>query len=373
MKNLTSPETWNTLNQGEFEDLVFWILHREGFFNVAWREGTDGEERDGISCRRTNLVSLRVDMQEYVVACKMYDDKVPRKELRSIIEGSVRSEPDFFVFATSGLVDEATKRWCTSLELDPQPQVVVWERADLAKLLETHQDLRLQLFEIPPSASFFVRHLTEREQQFIDFEQFFKGPIVRGSFEQACQIAIDQSSLVTLAHLLIALIRLDEVCTCDILRKQGLEPADIAAYLTSLVNRNQNKTDIKTASLKLSASFRSVLDTAIVITRLFDDQILTERILLLAILMHPTSVSVSALNQLCSNEEPAVLNALLKRHFSAKERELLLGTFGPELKALGVEEIRDLWDKFGTPGKVNGMEETMIISLSDLQGLREKS
>lgn len=355
MKSPISSAAWSKLSTKSFENLIFWILHREGFFSITWHGDSDGDLGHTISCQRTDLegtASMKtgsmktVSMKTYALYCKQYKESVTPKAIIEDIRKLKKQEADYFVLATSRSMGAAAKAELAALEPELKASVLVWAREDLVTLLENHQDLRLQIFDTTPSTNFFIRHLSEREQRFIDLEHFLSRPAIRTCFKQACRIAMSQSTLVTLAHLLVALMRRDKGVTQKILGDQGLAPLEISTYLESLVSRSQNKADIDISGLKLSVSFRSVLDTAIIINVLFDDQVLTERVLLLAILMHPTSVSVSSLNQLCSQEENTVLKTLVTDHFTELEVKLLLATFGDELKALSTTETRRLWKQF---------------------------
>ncbi len=363
----SSSEAWSKLSLDDLEDLISWILHREGFFDLrSWDEAT---ELDGsvILGWRTNLLDGEVKRRQCVILSREYGKRVSRKALQEDI-GSVRSlSPEITIVATPSVVSAATKKWAGELQGSIGSQVVIWDRDDLAFLLDHHQDLRLRLFDVPPTHDFFIKHLTDRERQFVDIGRLFSSDTIQESLVEGCRIAIRQSTLVTLAHLLIGLMRFDKGHTRRLFAEQELDPFDIAQYLESLVGRSQNKIDLKTVGLKLSSSFRSVLDTAIIITKLFDLVELQERVLLLAILMHPTSVSVNALNQLCAGEEPVILNALVESHLSTKEVELLLAAFGPDLKALGTQGVKSLWNQFDNIDKFDdSVYETRVIPLSEV-------
>lgn len=364
---MSSAEAWSKLSLDEFEDLINWILHREGFFDIRpWDESV---EPDGaaILCWRTHLLGEAVGRRQCVVLSREYGKRVSRKALQEDV-ASVRSlAQELTIVATPSSVSAATKKWASELQEKVGSKVVIWDCDDLSFLLAHHQDLRLRLFDVPPTHDFFIKHLTDRERQFVDIDRLFHSPIIQEALVEGCRIAIQQSTLVTLAHVLIGLMRFDKGHTHKLFAEQELDPFDIAQYMESLVGRSQNKIDLKTVGLKLSSSFRSVLDTAIIITKLFDLVELQERVLLLAILMHPTSVSVNALNQLCTGEEPVILNSLVESHLSTKEVELLLAAFGPDLKALGTQGVKSLWNQFDNIDKFDdSVYETHIIPLSEV-------
>lgn len=364
---LSSSTAWSKLSLEDFEDFVNWILHREGFFDITvWEEAL---EDDGtvLTCWRTRLLDGEVTRQRCVVLSRQYGKRISRKALKEDIDSVQSLSPDFTILATPSSVSAATKTWANELQEEIGSHVVIWDRKDLSFFLDHHQDLRLRLFDVPPSHGFFIKHLTDRERQFIDLDTLFRRQAIQESLVEASRIAIRQSTLVTLAHVLIGLMRLDKEQTHKLFQQQELDPFDIAQYLESLVGRSQNKIDLKTVGLKLSSSFRSVLDTAVIITKLFDLEELEERVLLLAILMHPTSVSVNALNQLCAGEEPVILNSLVESQLSAKEVELLLAAFGPDLKALGTQGVKSLWNQFENIDKFDdSVYETRVIPLSDV-------
>lgn len=376
-KALSTAAPWAKLSPENFELLISWMLHREGFFNISWRGDTAGQGNRVMICQRTRFSGAEVTVVTYVVQCRQHEKNPTKAQLKEELLANAGYQPDRLILVTPSAVSAANKKALGELQPGPGTEVVVWDRSDLVRLLENHQDLRLRLFQVAPSPYFFVRHLTDRERQFVDFGRLFKRPTINKFFEEACRIAINKSTRVTIAHLLVALIRLDEEFTQSLLKSQDLDPTEIAGYLETLVTRGQNRIDLKLTGLSLSSSFRSVLDTAIIITQLFDNQILTERSLLLAILMHPTSVSVNALNQLCAREEgeQVILNTLLETHYSSQEREMLLGAFGEGLEALGTEQVEALWDKFEASedggGKDGLFEETASFTLPDVGYIKD--
>ncbi len=374
-KALNTPAPWAKLSPENFELLITWMLHREGFFNMSWRGDSAGTGNRVMICQRTHFSGATLEVLSYVVQCRQHDKKPTKAQLEEELLENSGYQPNRLVLVTPSVVSAAQKQSMAEMKPSEDTEVIVWDRSDLVNLLENHQDLRLRLFEVPPSPYFFVRHLTDRERQFVDFNRLFKRDTINEFFEEACRIAINKSTRVTIAHLLVALIRLDKEFTQTLLKSQDLDPTEIAGYLETLVARGQNRIDLKLTGLSLSSSFRSVLDTAIIITQLFDNQILTERSLLLAILMHPTSVSVNALNQLCAREEgeQVILNTLLETYYSSQEREMLLGAFGEGLEALGTEQVEALWDKFEASednSKDGLFEETASFTLPDVAMLK---
>ncbi len=377
-KALNTSAPWATLSPENFELLITWMLHREGFFNMSWRGDSAGTGNRVMICQRTYFSGAAVEVLSYVVQCRQHDKKPTKALLEEELLENSGYQPNRLVLVTPSVVSPAQKKSLSGLKAGDSTEVIVWDRSDLVHLLENHQDLRLRLFQVPPSPYFFVRHLTDRERQFVDFNRLFKRESINDFFEEACRIAINKSTRVTIAHLLVALIRLDKEFTQTLLKSQDLDPTEIAGYLETLVARGQNRIDLKLTGLSLSSSFRSVLDTAIIITQLFDNQILTERSLLLAILMHPTSVSVNALNQLCAREEgeQVILNTLLETYYSPQEREMLLGAFGEGLEALGTEQVEALWDKFeaSEDGSRDGLfEDTASFTLPDVEMLKRSA
>lgn len=371
-KALNTAAPWAKLSAEDFELLISWMLHREGFFNISWRGDTAGQGNRVMICNRTHFSGADLEVMSYVIQCRQHDKNPTKAELQEQALANAGYHPDRLVLVTPSSVTKATRKSMQKAKPGADTELVIWDRSDLVHLLENHQDLRLRLFDVAPSPYFFVRHLTDRERQFVDFGRLFQRKPINRFFEESCRIAINKSTRVTIAHLLVALIRLDTEFTQTLLKSQDLDPTEIAGYLETLVTRGQNRIDLKLTGLSLSSSFRSVLDTAIIITQLFDNQILTERSLLLAILMHPTSVSVNALNQLCAREEgeQVILNALLETYYSAQEREMLLGAFGEGLEALGTEQVEALWDRFEASddtGRRDGtFEETATFALPDV-------
>ena len=344
MNLMQDSETWARISDRDFERVISWILQREGFFDISWRGADPDDPERAIACWRNTLLSDPIRTQECVVKCrKDEDDLVEIDMLQADILRITEHKPDNFILATPAKISASAREWAASAATQELgARVLLWGREDLGILFDHHQDLRFKFFNILPSATFFMPHLPDQEEA-DEFEYLFTRPVVRDAFARACTTALDQATLLTAAHLLSALIRVDEDCTRSILDEQGVDPNEIAKYLEQLAGRGQNKVDFAQTGLQTTMAFRSAVEVAIAIETLLGEYTITERALLLAVMMDSESVSVNTLNQLINPNEPVLLNSLLASHFTEKNVAALKRTFGEELRHPDVEALRSLW------------------------------
>ncbi len=350
--SLDSPDLWSRLSIDDLARSVFEILHREGFHEILrWETGDAQRAESGrvIAGRRTEFFD-QARLHDWVVQCWPAEDSVEElgKTLSVLHEKLLHDHPAegsrFRLAVATGLdLGEDGRK---ALEAEAGCNLVFWDRPVLQRLYDRHQDLRLRIFGVAPTPQLYFQHLSDRERRFINFETLLAEPVIAQSFETASRIAVDQSTLLTIAHLLVALLRLDEKHSRLFITELGLIPSDIASYLEELLAKGGNRVDFKMTGLRPSQSFRSVLDTAVIVMKVLDEERITERVLLLAILIHPESDSVAALHQLCGQEKDAVLDSFLNSQFAKMESKLLMRIFGPNLKTLGTEGVRALWDEF---------------------------
>ncbi len=366
---------WDSLGEDVLTEAVDWILHREGFFDVEWVSGSGAPIAE---CRRTH-VSPGIAIQNWTVCCLFGEARISRdgaslsqealhdEIVEHLAAAAVQDKTvDGVILVSAGIfTQKARKALAKDLLKDPKKtELAIWGFEDLEMLLERHQDLRLRLLDIQPSTWFYFRHLSERERQFVDLDKLLELAMVRDCFEVACRVAVDASTLVTIAHLLVALLQRDQDHTRQFIEDLGLEPDEIASYLEQLLGKQTNRVDIKRIGLRLSTSFRRALDTAVIVMKVLDKEQLTQRLLLLAVLSHPKSDSIDALCGLCGKSQEYLVKQFVETMFDDMERKVLAMIFGESLESLGSQAMSLLWEDFDTDE--SGIAQTGFRSIPSL-------
>ncbi len=324
---------WDSLSPTEFEELTFWILHREGFFNLEWYGESGSDKGRDIICQRKDILGPKVLVRNCVVQCKRYKGQLGRTKIHDDIVKNIEHNPDFFILVTSGIISAATKDWLGAAQGRFGMRIITWERTDLSILLNHHQDLRMQYLGIIPSTTFFLRNLVPGAAQKPEIENMFRKPDIKNIIQYACQLAIENSTLLTLAHLLVALIRYDKH-TVATLSRAGFSPGEVALALERCIIKKEKTVKIKMDGLKITSVFRQALAKSVELVGTFGKSALSGRLLFLAILTLPRrSGTIIFLEEKLEISRKKLIKTLLDEYFTPEE----IGTFFDSY-----EDIRDL-------------------------------
>ncbi len=313
---------WLALVPLDFEEMVFWLLQREGFFNVIWHGQSGGDKGRDITCQRLEVFGPRVVAHNCVVQCKKYAGRVQRAKLYEDILKASEHHPDYFILATTGIVGSSTKDWFNSQGSTFGFRLVLWERMDLEILLERHQDLRAKFLQIPVEPDLLLKQLANESHLLAGADKVLLKPTVRRAVTGAYQMAISHSNLFTLAHLLIALLRMDRACTRVLFLKHGIEPERLASALENAFAQQPENTAYH-RELQVSGSVRQAIEAAIRLMTSLGESVLSERTLVWALLMQQQSGTVEFLATKCGINIGQLLSTLSKLFFTAHERNSL--------------------------------------------------
>ncbi len=312
-------KAWLKLGSVNFEELVFWLLHREGFFNVSWYGKHGHDKGRDITCQRTEILGPRVFTSTCVVQCKKYGGRVSRQRLYEDILKASEHKPNYFILATTGIVSASTKDFLASKQEHLGMRVVLWERTDLQILLEHHQDLRKTFLNIPVESEYFVQKIAQEANYWAGSEKIFLTPVVRLAVAFACQSALECRSLVTVAHVLTGLLLKDNECTRSVFVQIGLNPEDVVRILEEQLLEKQPIIPVEHIGLQLSVSLRLGLEWAVRIMKTLSEAIISERILLWALLIERFSGTAHFLEREFHIDLDQVVDSLTSRFFDEEE------------------------------------------------------
>ncbi len=313
---MSSPNLalWARLTARDFEDLVFWLLHREGFFNLAWHEGSAGGR--AVVCKRTELLGTRVMTRDCLVRCRLQEGNLDRDVLREAVDEAAKEGFDYFVLATTAGVDEVTRNWAAHAARDRGSWIVLWEAEDLETLLDKHQDLRFRFLSAPLSADYLLRHLNEDRSR----GSRAMTPIVQMGLVEACTIALEDDQSLTLAHLFLVLLNLDVECTCKLVAEMGGDLSILRENLISII-MEQPETPVLEYGLVVSNSVRDAVDAAIELTESFGHDEISEKVLLLAMTSLEESYSIRTSLKSVNIDFHEYARKLLSAYFTDSEGE----------------------------------------------------
>jgi len=312
---MSSPNLalWARLTAHDFEDLIFWLLHREGFFSLTWFEGA-GDER-AIVCKRTDLLGSRITTRDCLVRCRLEEGNLERDVLRDSVEEAARRGFDYFVLATTAGIDEVTRNWAA--HAGHGSSIVLWEAEDLETLLEKHQDLRFRFLSVPLSADYLLRHLNDDRR---GSEDWSMTPIVQEGLVEACTIALEDDQSLTLAHLFLVLLKLDAACTCKLVGEMDGDLSILRENLISII-MEQPETPVQEYGLVVSNSVRDAVDAAVELTDAFGYDEIREKVLLLAMTSLEESYSIQASLKSVNIDFHEYAKELLSAYFTDGEAE----------------------------------------------------
>jgi hypothetical protein len=179
--------TFDHLTDGEFEELVYDLLHELGFVNLSWRRGTGRQGASADQGRDIVAIQMRHDpdgtqhQETWFVQCKRYEKGVPPDALHSAIAWSTADRPDVLVFAVSNFLSNPSKSFLEEFTTNNRPsfKIRIWERKDLERMLAGCVRL-LTRFRLEPEAPYAGAHQAHVEYMFSNplnsltylFEQF---------------------------------------------------------------------------------------------------------------------------------------------------------------------------------------------------------
>lgn len=254
MKKSSSP--WLQLAPREFEELMFWVLYREGFWNVSWYGAHGSDSGRDIICQRCELLGPKVYVLDCVVQCKRYKGYVSLGLLWNDLLKAAEHKPSYFIIATTGLVSAKTKDAIDSKSKSIGVRTVLWERGDLEIMLARHPDLGLRYLRLEPDSSTLLKHvLAECSAKYAREHLVFSDDLA-GVVVAAATTAMRAGQRLSTAHLL----REIALQVPSLLERFGLDPARIHTMLSSVAIVEEVTNDQLREGLRMSHAVRVALD-----------------------------------------------------------------------------------------------------------------
>jgi HJR/Mrr/RecB family endonuclease len=138
-----NSSAWKDMSPRDFEELVFWILQKEGFKNVTWYGESGSDKGRDITCQRIEYLGANMLISDCIVQCKNYHRYVPLETIYEDILKAYEYKPDYFILVTTGILSAKTKDWFNSMDEDVRMKMrlILWEKTDLQILMERHPEL----------------------------------------------------------------------------------------------------------------------------------------------------------------------------------------------------------------------------------------
>ena len=140
---VATEKAWEKLSPEQFESLVFALLNREGYMNGEWY-GRPKEYVQDIVCYRFTIDGPPELFQKYVAMCKHDKESLTKYRLNKDLEQIRKHSPYCVIVAAILEVSDYKKKVIKDLEKNDENtfQILLWEKPELLKMVEEHQDLR---------------------------------------------------------------------------------------------------------------------------------------------------------------------------------------------------------------------------------------
>jgi hypothetical protein len=287
---------WSRVAADRFEELVYWLLVREGFHSIRWfgANGADGG-RD-LTCSRMEIVGTSAVCRSFVVQCKAWRGSVPRATLNEEMAKSLRYKADFFLLVTCGVLGATTKDWLDGVVARGLPYTVVtWEKGDVEQLLDRHQDVRARFLGIPISEGFLLSCLAHRSRILGDTDRIPMDRDARAVIQRACTIALSRSQRLTTGHLFGCLLRANDAAPREFLRSRSVDVDSLLRLLDRVVDRSGRGVSDPSPELQITPAVRGALELSISLMHETRRGVLSPMLLLLGILRQRSSGTIRSI------------------------------------------------------------------------------
>jgi hypothetical protein len=107
--------TFTYINETQFEEFAFDLLHELKFVNIDWRKGTPKQSspadkgRDIVAQQIVKDIDDATTLQTWFVDCKHFKRAVPPTELQNLLAWAEAERPDVALFVVSGYLSNPSK------------------------------------------------------------------------------------------------------------------------------------------------------------------------------------------------------------------------------------------------------------------------
>ncbi len=161
------------LDETDFEEFCFELLHELGFVNVDWRKGTGLNSSPADSGRDIVAQWERTDvdgskhLESWFIECKHHKRGVPPEKLQGLLSWASAERPNTALVIASNFLSNPAKDYLRDYELNNRPpfRIKYWERPQLNRLTRDKRELldRFMVGGVRTQAEILVA-----EQEFFD-------------------------------------------------------------------------------------------------------------------------------------------------------------------------------------------------------------
>ncbi|MET9342684.1 restriction endonuclease [Nonomuraea sp. NPDC003804] len=164
---------FDNLDDTEFEQVCFDLLHELGFINLDWRKGTGLASSPGDSGRDIVAQPPREELdghqyyETWFVDCKHYKRGIPPEKVTGLLAWTGAERADVALINASNYLSNPCKDFLKQHERNNRPpyRIKYWERPNLERLLEGRDEFILRYLQ---SSMRTESEIIQAEQEFFD-------------------------------------------------------------------------------------------------------------------------------------------------------------------------------------------------------------
>ncbi len=160
--------TLDHLNETQFEEFCYDLLHELNFKNLNWRKGTGlttspSDRGRDIECEfEREDVDRKKHTEKWFVECKHHQTGVPPEKLQSILTWATAERPNCVLIIVSNFLSNPAKDYLSQYQNANKPpfRIKFWEKPDLEQLTANKSQL-LRKYNViiePPSPYLAILH-----------------------------------------------------------------------------------------------------------------------------------------------------------------------------------------------------------------------
>ena len=167
--------SFDHLNDTQFEEFCFDLLHELKFVNIDWRKGTGkktspSDRGRDIVCQEVRTdIDGSVHLETWFVDCKHFKKGIPPTELQNILSWAEAERPHVVLVAASNFLSNPAKDYLDDYRKNRKPpfKIKVWERPNIEKLASRKLRVlrKYGLLNIPIRSE---RAIIQAEEEFLD-------------------------------------------------------------------------------------------------------------------------------------------------------------------------------------------------------------
>jgi len=167
--------TFTHINDTQFEEFAFDLLHELKFVNVDWRKGTPmasspaDKGRDIVADQIVKDIDEATALEKWFVDCKHFKRAVPPTELHNLLAWAEAERPDVALFVVSGYLSNPAKDYIETYKRNNRPafKIKYWELPQLERLAKKKMTL-LRKHGVTEAPIRSIKQILIPEEEFMD-------------------------------------------------------------------------------------------------------------------------------------------------------------------------------------------------------------